>query len=217
MQRDKIYTKDIETIPFVDENSNTFFATDKNRENVEQYIASNFIHPNDCIIELGARYGTVSCIANHILSNPFNHVVVEPDKRVIYALNVNRGIHDCYFFIFDGIVSKNKKYSLTNLTNCKGYGTTSIENNKSKIPILSLDQLEKVVFKPFNCLIADCEGFLETFIDENPSILKTYRLITFEKDGNCNYEKIERLLKENNYEMIFEWNKSHFVYKKKYI
>jgi hypothetical protein len=216
MQRQSLTKKEIQSIPFYDENNNTFLATDRNRENSEQNIANIFVEPDDCILELGGRYGTVSCIANNILNNPINHVVVEPDKRVLNALNMNRSKHNSYFFIFDGIISKEKKYSLTNLNDCNGYGAMSMEDEKSTIPILPFEKIQNFVLKPFTCLIADCEGFLETFLFENIEIMKHLRMVTFEKDGvTCDYDRIVKLLIENGFELVCQHGNSHFVYIKK--
>ena len=43
---------------------------------------------------------------------------------------------------------------------------------------------------PFNVLVADCEGFLETFYNENKEWFKSLRLILFEKDRPqaCDYD-----------------------------
>ena len=48
-------------------------------------------------------------------------------------------------------------------------------------------------------LVADCEGFLETFFDENPGFYSNLRMCIFEADypEKCNYEKIRSKLTEN--------------------
>ena len=48
----------------------------------------------------------------------------------------------------------------------------------------------------FNVLVADCEGFLEIFLDENPEILNNLRLFLFEADrpDKCDYLKIRNNL-----------------------
>ena len=56
----------------------------------------------------------------------------------------------------------------------------------------------------FNVLVADCEGFLETFIDENPDFCKNLRMCIFEADypNNCNYPKIRQYLESLNFKKI---------------
>jgi len=51
-------------------------------EKEEQDDAKKYILPTDCVLELGARYGTVSVVINKKLNNPSLHVVVEPDNNV---------------------------------------------------------------------------------------------------------------------------------------
>ena len=50
----------------------------------------------------------------------------------------------------------------------------------------------------------DCEGCMETFINENEAILKDLRLVTFEADNpsKCNYEKIRGILRNYKFEMV---------------
>ena len=63
----------------------------------------------------------------------------------------------------------------------------------------------------FNVLVADCEGFLETFFDENPELYEELNLIIYERDNDgskggrrikCNYNKIENNLKNYNFNQI---------------
>jgi len=59
-------------------------------EKPEQDLANYFIKENDIVLELGARYGSVSCVINSKLNNKNNQVVVEPDDRVWDALEKNK-------------------------------------------------------------------------------------------------------------------------------
>jgi hypothetical protein len=80
----------------------------------------------------------------------------------------NKVNNNCDFIIVKGFIS-NKKLDLTNLDNCYGgYGATFIESNDTKIPSYSLDEITNKYNLKFNVLVADCEGFLEIFFDENP-------------------------------------------------
>lgn len=83
----------------------------------EQRLASKYVHPNDTVLELGARYGSVSCTINSILSRKDHQVSVEPDDRVWDALEANRDRNGCGFHIVKGFLSS-KKWALTNLESC---------------------------------------------------------------------------------------------------
>ena len=173
-------------------------------EKNEQDLANYFILENDIVLELGARYGSVSCIINSKLNNKKNQVVVEPDDRVWDALERNKVNNNCEFNIVKGFIS-NKKLDLTNLDVCLGgYGSTFIESNDTKIPSYSLDEITNKYNLKFNVLVADCEGFLEVFFDENPFFYDNLRLIIFEADYSekCNYDKIRNKLREKKFNEI---------------
>jgi FkbM family methyltransferase len=170
-------------------------------EKYEQDLANKYISPNDVVLELGARYGSVSCTINNKLYNKKNQLVVEPDSRVWSSLEYNREINKCEFSILKGFISK-KKLDLVNLDVCmNGYGSTSTENINTRINSYSLEEVKKIYGLNFNVLVADCEGFLEEFLDENPEIYDTIRLIIFEADytEKCNYDKINNNLRNRKF------------------
>jgi FkbM family methyltransferase len=179
----------------------------------EQELANQYILENDVVLELGARYGSVSCIINSKLNNKKNQVVVEPDDRVWDALETNKKTNQCEFNIVKGFIS-NKKLDLTNL-DCYfgGYGSTFIENNDTKIPSYPLDEIINKYGLTFNVLVADCEGFLEVFFDENPNFYDNLRLIIFEADypEKCNYDKIKKTLSEKKFSKVLEGHQNVWI------
>ena len=181
-------------------------------ENVEQEQAKQYIKPDDVVLELGARYGSVSCLINKTLKNKNNQVAVEPDSRVWDVLERNRDNNNCEFNIVKGFISNNK-LSLDDIDSFEGYGTTSVVDNDSKIMSYKLDDIKtKYNIDKFNVLVADCEGFLETFLNENMNILDDLRLLLFECDrpDKCNYEYIFTLLEGKGFRPIFK--SFHCVY-----
>jgi FkbM family methyltransferase len=174
-------------------------------EKQEQDLAREYIEENDVVLELGARYGSVSCIINSKLSCKTNQVSVEPDDRVWDPLEKNRAANNCNFHILKGFLSK-KNHALTALDNWYGYGTTSFESTNSTIPSTTLEQVKSKYGLKFNVLVADCEGFLETFFEENPEVYDELRLIIFEIDypEKCNYNLImENLYKRGFTQMVW--------------
>ena len=164
------------------------------------------------VLELGARYGSVSCIINSKLSNKNNQVSVEPDSRVWDALEKNAKINNCGFNIIKGFIGE-KKMALTNLNNYYGYGSTFIYNENSKIQSYTLDEVKKNYNLKFNVLVADCEGFLEVFFDENPNFYNDLRLIIFEADypDKCNYKKIREALIKYNFKAILTGHQNVYI------
>ena len=174
-------------------------------ERDEQLLVSQYVSENDVVLELGARYGSVSCIINKIIKNPLNQVSVEPDNTVWDALEKNKQINNCSFYIHKGIISE-KKYDLK----LNGYGSTiditNVLNDKQSINVknISLKELQNEKGLLFNVLVADCEGFLEVFLNENNFLYEQLDKIIFECDRGdvCNYAKIKEELLNHNFKMI---------------
>jgi len=189
-----------ESMKFYDEN-NTLI--DNNViEKCEQDLANQYILEDDVVLELGARYGSVSCAINKKLKNKLNQISVEPDKSVWNALEFNKIKNNCNFHITNGFIS-NKKLDLE----LSGYAATFVENEKTQIKSYTLEEIRKQYNIPkFTALVADCEGFLEIFFDENPELYDELRIIIFEADcqEKCNYEKIKQELFKKNFVKIVE-------------
>ena len=195
---------------FVDENNK--IINHYHMELEEQKICSHFIESSDIVLELGARYGTVSCTINKKLNYSSNQVSVEPDARVWEALETNKKNNECNFHIIKGFASK-RKLNLTNLNDYfGGYGATSIEDKKSKIPIYEFKALEARFKLNFNTLVADCEGFLDVFL-QDPQIYKNFSKIIFEADypSKCDYDKIYKNLSKNNFKKILKGHQNVFL------
>lgn len=179
-------------------------------EKPEQDLAKQYIKEDDIVLELGARYGSVSCVINSIIQDKNNQVSVEPDCRVWNALENNMKRNNCNFNIIKGFISK-KKLSLTNLQT--GYGATSIENEKSDLMSYTLEEVEQMFNLKFNVLIADCEGFLGHFLEENPKLYEELRMIIFEADyvEKCNYNIIKENLRKHKFNKILEGHQNVWI------
>lgn len=167
----------------------------------EQLLANGMIRADDCVLELGARYGSVSCVINAKLKDKTKHVCVEPDERVWTVLENNKERNRCQFHILKGCIS-NTPRSLTNFSVFYGYGTSSYQDTTSTIPSYRLDEVKEMFgIKDFTALVADCEGCLEDFLNENLSLLDSLRILLFEQDypEHCNYNKIFDILKEHDF------------------
>jgi FkbM family methyltransferase len=188
-------------------------------ETEEQIIVPRFIEKDDVVLEFGARYGSVSCMINHKLSTRSNHVCVEPDKTVWSALDKNRKTNDCNFQILKGFVS-NTKQKMAGLNAWSGYGARSVpanETNTGVPPSYTLDEVKNKYNLKFNVFVADCEGCLEKFFDENPNFYDELRLFIFERDYQeiCNYPKIEKELLKRGFKPIVTGHQN--VYKRDFI
>jgi FkbM family methyltransferase len=185
----------------------------KKVESAEQNIAKLLIKPDDIVLELGARYGSVSCSINKILSVKTNQVSVEPDMSIFNTLSKNREINNCNFHIVYGFISQEPKD-----LNRRGYGSFEFYNENSTIPHYTLEKIKsKYGITKFNVLVADCEGCLCSFMTENPCLYEEIELLIFEKDKTsyCNYKEIENNLSKNNFYKIISgfqnaWSKRKY-------
>jgi len=164
-----------------------------NIEHIEQGLAQKYITPNDKVLELGARYGSVSIITNKIVNDKSTHYVVEPDSSVWECLENNMKNNNCNFNIIKGVIGKtegnNNKYKLEG----DGYAKRSVVDNsygKSQIETFDLPDI------PFNVLIADCEGYLETFYDDNTKLFESLDklILEFDEPKRCNYSRLKNEL-----------------------
>ena len=204
-----IYELNGDNMKFYDENN---VLIDNNTiEKCEQDLANQYILEDDVVLELGARYGSVSCTINKKLKNKLNQISVEPDKSVWNALEFNKIRNNCEFHIIDGFIS-NKKLDLE----LSGYAATFVENENTQIKSYSLEEVKKQCnISKFTALVADCEGFLEIFFDENPELYDELRIIIFKADcqEKCNYEKIKQELFKKNFVKIIEGHQNVWIKK----
>jgi len=181
----------IDIIPYVDEND--IIVNHNEIERNEQIIASKYIPSHSTVLELGARYGTVSCVINSILSDPTKHVAVDPDISILKALEKNKSTHGAQFHIFNGVVSRKKLF-----LQLESYSThTTSQDTGISVSSMSIEELEKMYGLTFDCLVADCEGFMEQFIRENEEFVQRLETVTYEEDqaSRCDYAYVtERLI-----------------------
>lgn len=155
-------------------------------EKEEQQFVKQYLSPTSSgVLELGARYGTVSCLISKILNNPENHIAVDPDSSIISALETNKKIQNGKFKIYNGVVSNNT-YSIRYIDpkfEFAEYGTYTVQSDDSSIKNISFENIQSLYNIKFDTIIADCEGYFYDFIFENENQLKDINLIIYEKDG----------------------------------
>ncbi len=166
----------------------------QNNEIDEQYQAYKFIKPEDTVLELGGRYGSVSVVINKLVNDKKSHVVVEPDENVVPSLEKNKDLNKCDFTICPKFVSnKNKKIVYS------GYGTRiedSDSDNSDNNKQLSYKEFKELYPQKFNVLVADCEGCLGEFLDMMGKDFNHLNKVIYEEDQPqiCDYEKIKEKL-----------------------
>lgn len=165
----------------------------------EQCLAFSYIDSDAIVLEMGARYGSVSCIINKKLSNKLNQISVEPDPTVWSTLDKNIKRNKCTVRVFKGFVSKKNRQLLS-----YGYAATSIVSDSSTIPSASVETIESQYGLMFDTLVADCEGFLGEFFEEHPHLYQQLKTVIFEADypQKCDYESLRTNLLKNGFHEI---------------
>jgi len=195
---DNEFVKGEREMIFLDENGGR--VDTKQFETVEQDQASKYITEDRVVLELGARYGTVSCIINKKLKNPLNQVSVEPDSKIWDCLEKNMISNGCNFNLIKGVISKTPMV-LKEHPVFVGYGNQTVKAETSSLPNFTLQEVEEKYKLKFDTLVADCEGFLGQFLQENPHLYEQLTLMMFEKDSpdTCDYAPILENLKKHGF------------------
>jgi hypothetical protein len=192
------YVKGKKTMNFFDENGkevDTILF-----ESVEQSQADEYITSDSVVLELGARYGTVSCVINKKLSNPLNQVSVEPDSMIWDCLEKNIKNNGCNLNLVKGVISR-IPLELRHTSGPEGYENFTFKVSNSSIPNFTLEEIQAKYGLKFDTLVADCEGFLGDFFLENPGFYQQLKLVMFEKDSpsRCDYNLIIENLKTHGF------------------
>lgn len=182
-------------ISFIDKFGNEYSS--KNVERDEQLMVDKYIEKNDLVLELGCRYGTVSCL----LARKCKKLIsIDPDKDAIEICKKNMRNHGVTFECLWCTVSKNSQK--LNNTSKEGYGDFTEDDSSSDIPNFSINELESIFLLKFNTIVADCEGCLEKIIKEND--MSNIHKIIYETDkqDSCDYEYISNELVKNGFKNV---------------
>lgn len=149
-------------------------------EKQEQDMVTKYIREGDKVLELGARYGTVSAIILDNVKDEHDCVIVEPDAKVTDALKSNlKGCNYDDAHVFVGTIGSKKQKIKGNYN----YGTYTVEcdDDTCDIDNLTYDDLQKRYDIEFNTIVADCEGCLPDVIDHisttSPSLQPLQKII----------------------------------------
>lgn len=159
---------------FLDQNGQPASCT---IEKPEHTLVNKYVKPGMVVLELGARYGTTTCAIAAQLQNSGKLVAVEPDQLVWSALDQNLQSHDCQATVLKGVVGTQERHIVTP----SGYGTRTALAQLT-VPSTSFVTLEAQLGQPFDAMLIDCEGCVETFLAENPTALDNIKVIMLEGD-----------------------------------
>ena len=124
-------------------------------------LARALLSPSHSILELGARYGTTSCVLAQVTRNSGRVVSVEPDPSAHAALRHNIRAHQCNVAVWRGTVGQTPQSILDptrNLTYDRR--TRTAAHGEASLPCVSPADLERLAGFAFDAWVIDCEGCL---------------------------------------------------------
>ena len=183
------------------------------------------VEPSDTVLELGARYGTTSCVLAEATNNSGRVVSVEPDPQAHRALWENRLRHRCNFGIWHGAVATRPQVLAATYNGGearKVYEVRTREARPDDTPTASLahidtSSLERLTGLAFNVLVVDCEGCLADVLSV-PLLRRAeprLELILLEQDVHkrINYAEWHLRLLEHGFRRIWNLEDSIFEFR----
>jgi FkbM family methyltransferase len=170
---------------------------DCNHEYDEQKLAKQYLAQNSSVLELGSRYGVMSCAISQIQKGSGKLIAVEPDGKVQNANKLNKMAKNCNYKFVHGAVSNTPIYSSENWvplgesTVKEGEGARFLAL-KTKTPQLTVDKLQKDFKMKIDTIVADCEGCFIDFIEENPALADQLNTVILEVDYKNKEQKYEK-------------------------
>ncbi|MEX0289844.1 MAG: FkbM family methyltransferase [Flavobacteriaceae bacterium] len=149
-------------------------------EKEEATHLSNYLSPNDKVLELGSCLGYVSCLTNKLLSNQDQHVVLEANPNLIPWIQKNKEENNCHFKIEHCIISKDKQNEFYIHDLIVGGSTKRPTKHKIEVVGTSFSALAEKHGIDFNTLIMDIEGGELDLFREHGEEVASFRKIFYE-------------------------------------
>ncbi len=155
-------------------------------EEQEREDVATYLDPDAKVLEIGARFGTVSCTINAKLNVKTNQVSLEPDSEVWEVLRNNRAATGSRFHIVTGTLSltENKLVHLGGgpLGGTRRFRKAGESAIPTKLPHITYEELKSKYFTP-NTLVIDCEGAYAEIFEEFPALFDDLTMIRIVWDG----------------------------------
>lgn len=146
-------------------------------EKEEATYLSQFLRPNDTVLELGSCLGYVSCLTNDLLADKSKHVVLEANPRLIPSIEKNKEANKAGFHIEQKIISNTKKNTFYIHDLIVGGSLKRKTAYEVEVEGVTVAELEKKYKLRFNTLVMDIEGGeLELLRNQQAAISKFDRI-----------------------------------------
>lgn len=133
-------------------------------EGIEHQLVRKNIKQNARVLELGARYGTTSCVLANQIGNSGMLVSVEPDSTVWESLEINIDAHNCSMYIVkfpigdSDIEMKLDSYGTRGIPLPPSPKSTIDSFESKNKRHFSYNEIQDIVGFKFTALLIDCEG-----------------------------------------------------------
>ena len=129
----------------------------------ERDVAFKYTKPDASVLEFGGGSGSVSAVIQNRLTTTSNHVVIQPADDGMYG----------------GLTQLHK-----NKANCQlNYHIIDHILERG-------ENIRDLVTKPFDTIVADCEGCLVGEYEKNPNLFSSVTQIQVERDDNGTYDPL---------------------------
>jgi len=202
-------------------------------------LVNEYVFPNATVLELGARYGTTSCVISKRLHNSGQQVSVDPDYKVWTALESNLKAHNCNVNVLKGIVGKkdsddeqqydrifnatDEQLKRLSVESSGGYGSQFGE--ESGHFVLTPLSLEHRYGLQFDTLVVDCELCFPKFVQTHVDFLQHVNTVILEVDiknpEDSEYVETRHAMENLGFHLVEErtdtswgWRGKHWVFSK---
>lgn len=171
-------------------------------EHGSRLMYTTWIRPGASVLEVGARYGQTTCLISKLLhpSQGAKLFSSDADPDIWDVLEGNLAKHNCSAEVVRGVVGS-KGFKIVRRDGASpvlGYGKHTVDLNDPRpgtpVPAFSVQSFNAT----FDTLAIDCEGCFGTFLEENPTLLKTLSMIIVEvhQENGPEQQQVDRLLQE---------------------
>jgi len=175
-------------------------------------MAVKWIPKTATVLEVGARYGSVSCTISRVLGNSGKQVSVDADERVWAALEHNRQNLYCNFHTakgllgtHDGKIMQNRYGTLASTSDTLGGAAKGVT-----VPHFTVDDLEKKYNLKFDTANFDCEGCFAPVSETFPEMFNKLKLMIVEVHDDKEAAAVAKL-EANGWETIDRHSRQHVL------
>jgi FkbM family methyltransferase len=184
-------------------------------EQNSRFMALKWIPTDASVLEVGARYGSVSCAISQNLDHSGRQVSVDADVRVSSALKRNRANHKCNFHVAQGLLGKKDGQILQNRFGTQASTEVSHDENGlvqmsdgrmasavGHVPHFTVDDLQKKHNIVFDTANFDCEGCFASVIKDFPELIKQLNLLIVEVHDDAEAAAVGELVYNEGWEVV---------------